>query len=308
MDQETPINDALVEAMLGNTVQSNTTTNSDGFYNMQIIPSGMYAIKVSKPGYKTYISEYIKTDYKVVNINFSLTILNVSSTNNTSTIPDNSMLPDPSPKPENPIPSTIKTSAQIKLEPKTCTVNQEIKVNMIIEPSPITTDYYMGLVIWMVDPTGHTSVRGPYLTDSNGTVSISYIPKIPGNYTFHLEYEGQLFNNKNNEYLSSSSPKVTLAVKNPLDITESSSSTQDQSITNSQVVESVSIQSSPEGISSTSVSTTPIPTIEPIISPTQTPEIQHSFQLPSTIEIVVIVVLVVVALGLAVNLAKKRRP
>ena len=93
-DQKTPIKDVLIEAMLGNTVQSNTTTNSEGFYNMQIIPSGKYAIKVSKSGYKTHISEYIKTDYRIVNINFSLTILNVSST-----IPDESTLLEPSSSP-----------------------------------------------------------------------------------------------------------------------------------------------------------------------------------------------------------------
>jgi len=306
-NHEIPIKDALVEAMLGNTVYSNTTTNSEGFYNMQIIPSGKYAIQVSKPGYKTYISDYIKTDYRIVNLNVSLTVLNVSSTNNTTIIPDNNIQPDSSPEPENTIPPIIKTSAQIKLEPKTSIVNQEVKVNMMIEPIPLITDYYRGLVLWMVDPTGHTYVKGPYLTDSNGTTSITYTPIIPGNYTFHLEYDGQLFNNKNSEYLASISPIVTLIVKSQDDIAESLNSTQNQSITNSQVVESVSIQPSSEEISSTSVSTTPIPTVEPSITPTQTPELQHSFQLPSTLEIVATVIIAVLSIGLIVNVVKKRR-
>jgi len=300
-DQETPIEDALVEAMLGNTVQSNTTTNNEGFYNMQIIPSGKYAIQVSKPGYEPYISDYIKTDYRIVNLNVSLTVLNVSSTNNTTIIPDNNIQPDPSPEPENPIPPITKTSAQIKLEPKTSIINQEIKVNMIIEPNPLTNEYFQTLVLIIIDPNGHSYTTGPFLTNSNGKQSIFYTPTIKGNYTFQLKYSGQLFNNKKNEYLASISPIVTLTVKNQVDIAESPSSTQNQSITNSQVIESVSIQPSSEDISSNSISITSA-------TPTPTPELQQTFVLPSTLEIVGIVIVVVFALGLAVNLAKKRRP
>ena len=299
-DQETPINDALVEAMLGNTIQSNTTTNSEGFYNLQIIPSGKYAIKVSKPGYKEYISEYIKTDFRIVNINFSLTILNVSST-----IPDESTLlePSPSPEPKNPIPLTIKTAAQIKLESKTSIVNQEVKVNMIIEPIPVTTEYFVGLVLTILDPVGHSSMHGPFLTNSNGTVNTFYTPKITGNYTFQLRYPGQIFNDKESEYTSSISSIVTLSVKGQLEMVEPSSSVQSQVNTTSTTIETISIQSSSdEKLLNSTVSLTPVnePNFTQTLDSSQT-------VFPSTLEIVGIVLVMVFGIGVAINLVKKRR-
>ena len=79
------------------------------------------------------------------------------------------------------------------------------------------------------------------------------------------------------------------------------------------------VTSSPEPTPTPTIEPTQTPTAEPAltpnpnplstptIEPSSSPSSEHSLQFPSTIEIVAIVILVVVALGLAVNLVKKRR-
>ena len=305
VDTEIAIEGALVEAYRG-IVYSNTTTNSEGLFNLQTIPSGIYDIKVSKPGYKSFVHEFIKADYKIVNINFSLT-LNPVTPNDNSTLQDDNLPPEPSPSPELEVslPSTIQTSAYIELEPKTVEVNQEVLVNMIIEPTLLTSECFEGLVLTIVDPSGHTYVKGPYSTNSDGTQSILYIPTMSGTYTFQLSYRGQIFNNKESEYTSSTSSIVTLTVNGLPETVDSSDSVQNQTNTSSTIVDIISIQSSSDDsllnstMSSASVN-------ESSVIPIQNSDAIQTAP-ASTLEIVGIVLVVIFGIGLLVNLVKKRR-
>ena len=254
----------------------------------------------------TEVLNVIGFDQNDVIVGGNKDLLRICLEGNSTQIEDLIHLTQPSHDIKVPLDSTIKTSAHIKLEPKTTEVDKEVTVNMILEPTPLTTEYFEGLVLIIVDPTGHTYFKGPYSTNANGTQNISYIPKITGNYTFQLKYPGQTFNDQESEYTSSISPIVTLTVKGQPETIESSDSVQHQANTTSTTIETISIQSSSdETLLNSTVSSASVK--ESSFIPTQTSYITQ-IALPSTLEIAGTVLVVIFGIGLLVNLVKKRRP
>ena len=126
--------------------------------------------------------------------------------------------PTPQPKTTNPDPNTSPkaTSAFISLEPNVAEVNQTVRINMFIEPSPPTSaEVFQGIVLTITGPDGHIYAKGPYSTDSNGSQYEFFTPVQAGNYTFQFNYPGQLFTNEKIEYAATDSPIATLTVTQP---------------------------------------------------------------------------------------------
>jgi hypothetical protein len=106
----------------------------------------------------------------------------------------------------------ITTFAFINLEPSVTEVDQAVIVDMSIEPSPTSGEVFQGITLTITNPNGQVYVTGPYLTDSNGSQHMFFTPAQTGNYTFQLDFPGQLFKSKEVEYVASESQIATLTV------------------------------------------------------------------------------------------------
>jgi len=53
-------------------------------------------------------------------------------------------------------------------------------------------DYYDNVTIEIVDPSGHKTVEGPYITSMAAGIQITYTPNQVGEYTFQAFYPGQI--------------------------------------------------------------------------------------------------------------------
>ena len=135
-----------------------------------------------------------------------------------STTQSDDPIPQPKTSPESDqnIPSSKATFASISLEPSVVEVNQTVRINMVVDPSPPTsTDVFEGLVLTITSPNGHIYVKGPYFTNPNGSQHGFFTPVQSGNYTFQLHYSGQFFTSKEIEYAAADSPILTLTVNPP---------------------------------------------------------------------------------------------
>jgi hypothetical protein len=91
------------------------------------------------------------------------------------------------------IPSFLFVTAS----PNPVGVNQVVYVGaMFSKPMPTNNgaggDYYDNVTIEIVDPSGHKTVEGPYITSMAAGIQISYTPNQVGEYTIQAFYPGQI--------------------------------------------------------------------------------------------------------------------
>jgi len=85
----------------------------------------------------------------------------------------------------------------VSLSPNPVGVNQIVYVAATFSrPTPTAEgyggDWYENVTIEVVDPSGHKTVMGPYLTGMVGGVAITYVPSMVGEYTFQAFYPGEV--------------------------------------------------------------------------------------------------------------------
>lgn len=200
-DEITAIGVALVEALVDGVQKSTAITNSEGAYTLTLRPESVYDIRASAPGYTPVIQRNVSTELETQCLNFSLAPIEESE-------------PEQQTPAKTDLNATLKvTSAFISLEPNIAKVNQTVRINMFIEPSPPTSaEVFQGIVLTITGPDGHVYAKGPYSTDSNGSQYEFFTPVQAGNYTFQFHYPGQLFTSEKIEYGATDSPIVTLTV------------------------------------------------------------------------------------------------
>jgi len=108
----------------------------------------------------------------------------------------------------------VTTYAYISVEPNPVGVNQQVLVNVWIEPlQPTGTDRFHNLTVTITKPDGTIETVGPLTTSTVGSQFFTYTPTMVGNYSFKLTYAGEVFTRGGYYYLPSQSPTVTLRVQ-----------------------------------------------------------------------------------------------
>ena len=92
---------------------------------------------------------------------------------------------------------TIPTYSYIDVSPNPVGVNQEMFVVMWIHPNPPTAvgnggDRWRDITLKVTAPNGDVENFGPWYSDSTGTKYILYTPTQMGEYTFEMNYPGQV--------------------------------------------------------------------------------------------------------------------
>jgi len=77
-DEVTAISDALIEALVDGVAKAKTTTDNEGFFNLELEKAGIYDIRVSAPGYTPTIQRGFSTEFESKSINFSLVPITIS--------------------------------------------------------------------------------------------------------------------------------------------------------------------------------------------------------------------------------------
>jgi hypothetical protein len=203
-DELTAISTALVEALVDGVQKTTTIADSEGAYTLTLKPGSVYDIRASAPGYIPVIRRNVSTELEPKCLNFSL-----------------APTEDPEPQQQTPAKSDLNTtlkatSAFISLEPSVTIVNQPVRVNMFIEPSPPTSsEVFQGITVALSTPNGQVLQSGPYSTGSNGSQHMFFTPVQIGNYTLQIHYPGQIFKSGEIEYEAATSPIATLTVNAP---------------------------------------------------------------------------------------------
>ncbi len=125
-------------------------------------------------------------------------------------------------------PYHIITYAYMNVAPNPCGIGQTVNVNFWLQIPPPTAngalgDRWHGLTVTVTHPDGTTETLGPFTTDDTGGTHTDYTPSQTGNYTFVMNFPGQVLTGENgaaktNEYINdtfmaSTSPSVILSVQ-----------------------------------------------------------------------------------------------
>jgi len=91
----------------------------------------------------------------------------------------------------------IESFLFVTASPNPVGVNQVVYVGaMFSKPMPTNNgrggDYYDNVTIEIVDPSGHKTVEGPYITSMAAGIQFSYTPNQVGEYTIQAFYPGQI--------------------------------------------------------------------------------------------------------------------
>ena len=89
--------------------------------------------------------------------------------------------------------TTVSTVSTLKAAPNPAGVGQLIILTGLITPSPPASDDFQNVTINLTLPNGILQCLGPFTTASNGSLAVQYNPANAGNYTFVLEFPGELF-------------------------------------------------------------------------------------------------------------------
>ena len=163
---------------------------------------------------------------------------------------------------------SIETSAFLSVEPNPVEIGQTVTANMSIEPPPPTpTDRFNYLILKITRPDNATEYRGPFLSNTNGSVSTHYMPVLCGTYALQLNYPGESF--AGGIVYNATSAITTLNVTQEPQPTPTPSPTPEPT---------PAPISTPEPPPSQSPSPTPQPTATP--SPEPTPEFPSWITLP----------------------------
>jgi len=83
----------------------------------------------------------------------------------------------------------VTTYAYISVEPNPVGVNQQVLVDVWIEPlQPTGTDRFHNLTVTITKPDGTIETVGPLTTSTVGSQFFTYTPTMVGNYSFKLTY------------------------------------------------------------------------------------------------------------------------
>lgn len=94
----------------------------------------------------------------------------------------------------------IPTYAYLSVSPLTVGVGQYVQLTMWLNCLPPTAqgiegDRWNGYIVNVTKPDGNKETLGPFMSDSVGTKSITYVPDQVGNYTFVFSWPGQIAGN-----------------------------------------------------------------------------------------------------------------
>ena len=107
----------------------------------------------------------------------------------------------------------VQTQVSLDVLPNTGSLGDAVSFVVAVSPSPPTAnDHFTNLTLLVYRPDGTVDLLGPFQTDSNGSQTVSYEPKMIGNYTAYAAYAGQLFVSQNATYLGAVSPTVAFSV------------------------------------------------------------------------------------------------
>ncbi len=92
---------------------------------------------------------------------------------------------------------TIPTFSYITVSPNPVGINQEMFVVMWVHPNPPTAsgvggDRWRDITLKVTEPDGNVENFGPWYSDSTGTKTLLYTPTKIGEYTFEMNYPGQV--------------------------------------------------------------------------------------------------------------------
>ncbi|MGA2682751.1 MAG: PQQ-binding-like beta-propeller repeat protein [Candidatus Bathyarchaeia archaeon] len=124
-------------------------------------------------------------------------------------------------------PWTIPTYAYINVSPNPCGIGQTVTVGFWLQIPPPTAagafgDRWHNLKVTVTKPDGTTQTLGPFTTDDTGGTYTLYTPTTLGNYTFVLNFQGDILAGANhsapNDYINdtfapSTSSPATLTVQ-----------------------------------------------------------------------------------------------
>ena len=85
----------------------------------------------------------------------------------------------------------IETSASISFAPETVRVGNPVSVNILITPSPPTGSVYEGCMIHITYPDASTEIRGPIVTNPDGSGYFEFTPSQVGTTIVQFFYPGQ---------------------------------------------------------------------------------------------------------------------
>ena len=96
--------------------------------------------------------------------------------------------------------SSYPTNAYIDVSPNPVGVGQTVFIDAwLLEFDPLTGTYlsaaglyWTGFTIIITDPTGANSTLGPYTASAAATIGVNYTPTVTGNYTFTVNFPGQV--------------------------------------------------------------------------------------------------------------------
>ena len=106
--------------------------------------------------------------------------------------------------------ATVQTTASISVQNNPISYGQPVHISMLVTPPPPTSKDNFTFTLTITNPDGTTQTINPLVSDTNGSSTFDYSPKMIGTYKLVLTYPGQTFNNIT--YLPSTSPLLTLLV------------------------------------------------------------------------------------------------
>ncbi len=106
--------------------------------------------------------------------------------------------------------TTIQTTASISIPANPFSFGEPLAITMLVTPPPPTSKDNFTFTLTITNPDGTTQTVNSLVSDTNGSSTFTYTPKMIGTYKLVLTYIGQKFSNIT--YLPSTSPLLTLLV------------------------------------------------------------------------------------------------
>jgi hypothetical protein len=85
----------------------------------------------------------------------------------------------------------IPTYSKIIVSPNPVGVNQQVTINLFNAIPTITSEVYKNMTVKVTDPTGQTTILGPFDSDTTGGTYTTFTPDQVGIWEFQMFYPGQ---------------------------------------------------------------------------------------------------------------------
>lgn len=107
----------------------------------------------------------------------------------------------------------IQPTATLNVNLNTLGVGQAVDFSMSLAPRPpLLNDRFVNITVTITQPNGTILNIGPFTSDSDGVLYVSFVPTQIGNYTLQMNFPGQAFTSIACTYFSAQSKAVTLNI------------------------------------------------------------------------------------------------